>query len=875
MMSFDELPAVDTPWSSVGYLTYKRTYSRKLDETLDNDSPTEEFEDTVLRAINACDKQLHCGFTKDEEFRLAEYMLSLKASVAGRFLWQLGTDTVDRFGLASLQNCAFTTVDHPIRPFTWCMDMLALGSGVGYNIQKENVDKLPKVKEWFSAPSRLDDGGADFIVPDSREGWVRLLGKTLKAAFLSHSPEKGSFTFSTQVIRGKGSPIRGFGGVACLTGDTVVYKDRKKAQDQNESTIEELYQMERGLGFWEGKPNHFDKVKIRSLDESTGGFYRNNVVSVIDNGIADVYEITTSLGYTIKATMNHRFMDDSGNYQFLNNFAEGDLIAVNGTALQPRKACVDCGEEISPRAERCNHCKYVRQRESANQHFDENPLNNNENNLIVICDSCHKDIHKTTKYVGNPYSHRYVTYDEILSITYVGKEQVYDLQMEAPNHNFVANGFVSHNSGPEDLCWGVDKIAEVLMKRRGKKIRPIDALDMMNIVGHIIVAGNVRRSAQIAIGDPDDVEYLLAKRWDMGHIPKWRSMSNNSVVCSDIDELHDYFWDGYEGRGEPYGLINLELARSCGRLGETQYPDPTVNGFNPCAEQSLANYETCCLSEIFLPNIESYEQLLDVLELFYRVNKHSLLLPSHHPETQKIVHENMRMGIGVTGVLQSKKHQRGWLKNAYKHLRQFDKEYSKRNRMPESVKLTTVKPSGTLSLLSGVTPGIHPGYAQYMYRRITISSDNPLVEVCKVHGYPMEYKKELDGTEDYGSMVVTFPFSYPKGTKLAKHMTALDQLREVHTMQKEWSDNSVSCTVYYRKEEIPEIRKYLRTNYKDGYKSLSFLLHSEHGFEQAPYEEITKKDFDKLSEDTTVISSLDLASFDSDDECVGGTCPIK
>jgi ribonucleoside-triphosphate reductase len=119
------------------------------------------------------------------------------------------------------------------------------------------------------------------------------------------------------------------------------------------------------------------------------------------------------------------------------------------------------------------------------------------------------------------------------------------------------------------------------MQRRGRKIRPIDALDIMNILGHIIVAGNVRRSAQIAIGDPDDIEYLLAKRWDMGNIPSWRAMSNNSVACDDIRDLHEYFWAGYEGKGEPYGLINLRLSRKIGRLNETQYPDPDVEGYNP------------------------------------------------------------------------------------------------------------------------------------------------------------------------------------------------------------------------------------------------------------------------------------------------------
>jgi ribonucleoside-triphosphate reductase len=631
---------VETPWSSVGYLTYKRTYSRKIAGT----DTTEEFPDTIDRVLNSCRTQLNVGFTETEEERLRNYFLKLKGSVAGRFWWQMGTGTVERLGLASLQNCAFTVVDHPIVPFTWCMDMLSLGAGVGYNIQREHVNKLPAVKTWFTAPTRVNHGGADFIIPDSREGWVRFLAKTLKAAFLSERKEKGTFTYSTQVVRGKGTPIVGFGGVA---------------------------------------------------------------------------------------------------------------------------------------------------------------------------------------------------------------------------------------SGPEDLCWGIGKISEILIKRAGKKVRPIDVLDIMNIIGAIIVAGNVRRSAQIAIGDPDDIEFLLAKRWDLGNIPSWRAMSNNSVACDDIRDLHEYFWDGYSGKGEPYGLINLRLSRKMGRLNETQYPDPEVMGYNPCAEQSLASYETCCLAEVFLPNITSKEEFFDITELLYRINKHSLTLPCHHPETEAIVHKNMRMGIGLTGILQASDEQLSWLDEGYRNLRRFDVEYSLEHGFSQSIKLTTVKPSGTLSLLPGVTPGVHPGYAQYMIRRIRVASEHALVNTCKAHGYPVEYQLNFDGSEDRNTVVISFPFSYPAGTKLAKDMTAIAQLNEVKRMQTLWSDNSVSCTVYYKKEELDDIKAYLEKNYKHGHKSLSFLLHSEHGFKQAPYEEVNKEVFDDLVSKTKLITSISQAEFEAADECATGACPIR
>jgi ribonucleoside-triphosphate reductase len=632
---------IQTPWSTVGYLTYKRTYSRPLEGAADG---TEEFHETISRVIEACDKQLNVNFDKDEEYRLREYFLKLKGSVAGRFLWQLGTGTVDRLGLASLQNCAFTVIDSPIRPFTWCMDMLALGSGVGYNLQHKHVNKLPEVREWFKAPTRVDNGGADFIIPDSREGWVRFLGKTLKAAFLSVTPEKGTFTYSTQVIRGRGTPIKGFGGVA---------------------------------------------------------------------------------------------------------------------------------------------------------------------------------------------------------------------------------------SGPEDLCWGINKISEILMARAGKKVRPIDCLDIMNIIGHIIVAGNVRRSAQIAIGDPDDIEFLLAKRWDIGNIPSYRAMSNNSVACDDIKDLHEYFWHTYEGKGEPLGLINLRLSRKVGRLGEPEYDDPGVMGYNPCAEQSLEPFETCCLSEVFLPNIESKEEFIDLITLLYRINKHSLALPCHHPETEEVVFRNMRMGIGLTGVMQATEEQLSWLTDAYRHLRDFDERYSATHGFNPSIKLTTIKPSGTLSLLPGVTPGIHPGYAQHMYRRIRIAAGHPLIQTCRDHGYPIEYQTAFDGSVDRNTLVVTFPFAYPDGTVLAKDMTALDQLAWIKRMQEEWSDNSVSCTIYYRKEELNEIREYLAKHYRNSHKTLSFLLHSDHGFNQAPYQEVTKEEYDELSRKTTIITSISSAEFEGADECASGACPVR
>ena len=623
------------PWGEVGYPVFKRTYARAME-----DGKTEEWQDTVERVIKACNEQLGCDFGPIEQDQIRHMMLNLKGTVAGRFLWQLGTATVDRLGLPSLQNCAFVVVDDPIRPFTWAFEMLMLGSGVGFNIQRENVYQLPKVKSKVEV-TRCDVNDADFIVPDSREGWVELLKRTLEASFFTGE----SFTFATHLIRSKGSPIKGFGGTA---------------------------------------------------------------------------------------------------------------------------------------------------------------------------------------------------------------------------------------SGPEDLVWGMQEINKILNKHAGQRLSPVDCLDIMNIIGRIVVAGNVRRSAQIALGDSDDIEYLRAKRWDLGGIPNWRAMSNNSVICSDISQLPDEFWEGYNGNGEPYGLINLDASRRMGRTFENQYPDPDVMGFNPCAEQSLANFETCCLAEIYLPNITSYEELKTVSRLLYRINKHSLAIPCAIKETENIVHANMRMGIGVTGYLQATEEQREWLSDCYEQLRIYDEEYSRLAGYPASIKLTTVKPSGTLSLLAGVTPGAHPGYSQYYIRRIRMASDSSLVSSARRNGYHVEYVRNFDGTEDKSTSVVSFPCSFPEGTAMASDMSAVDQLNVIKRLQSEWSDNAVSVTIYYKKEELDVIKEWLSLNYKN-VKSVSFLLHNDHGFDQAPLEEITKEKFEEMSRAITPITSLEALSMEDVDiqDCEGGACPVR
>lgn len=769
-------------------------------------------------------------------------------------------------------------------------------------------------------------------------------------------------------------------------------------------------------------------------------------------------------------------------------------------------------------------------------------------------------------------------------------------------------GFGGTASGPEELAKGLTNICTILGRRAGKSLRPIDALDICNIIASVVVAGNVRRSAQIALGYSDDTAYLNAKRWDLGNIPNWRAMSNNTLMADSYEEIPSLFWDGYQGNGEPYGLFNLDLARSIGRIIDgKRYPDPRVRGINPCqpgfatvitpeglttfskigigskiwtetgwatvtnkwstgtkpvykysttagfflgtedhrlvsdgqkikakecasvdllagpyaettthdyqavmdglvigdgtvhkasnnkvllcigskdsdyhtseishliishrpgidsrmwdikttitaeelprtflrtipsryyysdagttkaflrglfsangsvlkcgrvslkassralieqvqlmlssvgicsyitttkattvafsngnyvcresyalninkdadkffsaigflqgykqkileaalsanknnssdrkktnyditsiqymgdfevfditvdnaphtywtgglnvsncAEQTLDPWECCCLVELCLPLLKDLEQFHSASENVYRIAKTMISLKHHWPQTNTVMEENRRIGIGITGICQQTKFASKAYGTVYNHLRDFDLAYSRLVGVRPSIKITTTKPSGTVSLLPGVTPGIHPAYAQHYIRRIRMSATDPLVAVAITHGYPVESVYNFDGTADSNTVVVSFPIASPRGTRLARDMSAIDQLELQKQIQTYWSDNAVSITCYYKKEELPAIHQYLKDNYKTTIKSVSFLLHSDHGFKQAPYEEITKEQYTALSSQTRPITSLTTESSSSLDhtlsdnqECTSGACPIR
>jgi adenosylcobalamin-dependent ribonucleoside-triphosphate reductase len=455
-------------------------------------------------------------------------------------------------------------------------------------------------------------------------------------------------------------------------------------------------------------------------------------------------------------------------------------------------------------------------------------------------------------------------------------------------------GFGGVASGPKPLLIAVEKITKLLNAHIGKAVTSVIAHHLACILFESVVAGNIRRVAAISIGDCDDIDYIQMKRYDLHpEVPPYLCNANNSLYCDDITELPQEYWDAVDTGSEIYGLFNRRLARETGRLIDgNKYPDPRVEGLNPCGEQGLESGETCCLAELFLPNFTSKEELFDATRLIYRVCKHSLRLSCHHKITEDVVHENMRMGIGVTGYLQATSEQRSWLGQNYEQLRDYDETYSRVIKFNRSIKLTTMKPSGTLSLMAGVTPGCHPALFKYYIRRVRLASNNPLVEECRKAGYHVEPEMKIrflpDSASDNASnveydsrtAVVSFPCMTPDGTTIAKDMSAIEQLEVVKELQTNWSDNNISVTVYINKEDAPVLKEYLLKNYRDGFKTCSFNLIYGGVHLQMPYEEITKERYEDMISKCRVLDEMHLGDsttleVDIDTECDNGVCPIK
>jgi adenosylcobalamin-dependent ribonucleoside-triphosphate reductase len=408
-------------------------------------------------------------------------------------------------------------------------------------------------------------------------------------------------------------------------------------------------------------------------------------------------------------------------------------------------------------------------------------------------------------------------------------------------------GFGGVSSGPEPLKEVHEDIRQVLEGNTGQPITITTIVDIMNLIGKCVVAGNVRRTAEIVFGDPDSEEYLDLKNYKVNpHRDQYGWTSNNSIFAElgmDYTEVAKRIVDN----GEP-GLAWLDNMRHYSRMkngGDDK--DHRVMGGNPCLEQSLESYELCCLVETFPDNHDDLEDYKRTLKFAYLYAKTVTLGRTHWSDTNRVMLRNRRIGCSVSGIAQFITNRgmdelRTWLEEGYDTIQEWDNSYSDWFAIPKSIKTTSVKPSGTVSLLAGATPGLHYPESRFYTRRIRISINSELIEPLKKAGYKIE---PAFGSED-STLVVEIPVDVGEGIRTASELTIWEQFSIAAFLQRHWADNQVSCTVTFDPEKEGEQIPHVLNYYQYHLKGISLLPRHDYGaYPQMPYEAIDEKEYNK------------------------------
>jgi adenosylcobalamin-dependent ribonucleoside-triphosphate reductase len=394
-------------------------------------------------------------------------------------------------------------------------------------------------------------------------------------------------------------------------------------------------------------------------------------------------------------------------------------------------------------------------------------------------------------------------------------------------------------------------IHKLFKGRAGQLITKKDIADIGNLIGVCVVSGNVRRSAELLIGSIDDQDFLNLKNAEVfpernsydPATPGWGWMSNNSVAVSVGQDLSPIV-DGIARNGEP-GVIWMDVSRKYGRLADApNNKDHRIAGYNPCAEQSLESFEMCTLVETYLNRHDSLEDYNRTLKFAYLYAKTVTLLPTHWEETNAIMQRNRRIGTSMSGVANFADRKglpvlRDWMDKGYENIKKYDTIYSEWLGIRESIKTTTVKPSGTVSILAGESPGVHwtPG-GKFFNRAIRFANSDPMLPLFKMANYRVEPASESPDT----TSVVFFPIK-SDAERAERDVTIFEKMSLAAVAQRYWSDNSVSVTVSFDPETEADHVGTVLHMYDGQLKTVSFLPSGNFTYPQMPYTQITEEEY--------------------------------
>jgi ribonucleoside-triphosphate reductase len=439
-------------------------------------------------------------------------------------------------------------------------------------------------------------------------------------------------------------------------------------------------------------------------------------------------------------------------------------------------------------------------------------------------------------------------------------------------------GFGGVASGPQPLKELHEKLIEILEANVGKPISTTVIVDIMNLIGKAVVAGNVRRTAEIVFGDPDSEEYLDLKNYQKNPQRETFGWTSNNSVFAKIGMDYTAIAERMKINGEP-GIAWLDNMKHYSRMVENpDWKDWRVEGGNPCLEQSLEPYELCCLVETFPANHDSPEDYYRTLKFAYLYGKTVTLGKTHWAETNAVMLRNRRIGTSMSGIAQFL-HKFGinelleWCEVGYEEICRYDDVYSEWFAIPKSIKKTSIKPSGTVSLVAGATPGVHFPESRFYIRRMRLSKHSHLLPALIEAGYNIE---PTFGSEE-STVVVEIPVDVGEGIRTLDEVTMWEQLSIAAFMQKYWADNQVSCTVTFDREKEGDQIANALTYFQYQLKGISFLPRDKKAYRQMPYEAITEEKYNEMNSKLKPLNfgTVEGEVAEGEKYCANDVCEIK
>jgi ribonucleoside-triphosphate reductase len=434
------------------------------------------------------------------------------------------------------------------------------------------------------------------------------------------------------------------------------------------------------------------------------------------------------------------------------------------------------------------------------------------------------------------------------------------------------------SSGPQPLINLFDFTISKFKGATGRNLKPIECHDIMCKIGEVVVVGGVRRSAMISLSNINDIEMAQAKSGNWWEASPQRALSNNSVAYSRKPGMEQFIaeWKSlYDSKSGERGIYNVAAAQAqAAKFGRR---DPEIHyGTNPCSEIILRPYQFCNLSEVVVRENDTKKDIQRKVELATILGTWQSTL-TDFKYLRKIWKDNTEeerlLGVSLTGQFghnfMSGKEDlvmlEAFLMTLREKAREVNKEESGKIGIPESAAITCVKPSGTVSQLVGVSSGMHPWHSPYYIRTVRGSKGDPISTFLKEVGIPVE-DDVMKPNETY---VFSFPVKAPEGAIVRNDLTAIDHLNIWLVYQRAWCEHKPSITVSVKEEEWMEVGAWVYKNF-DEVSGISFLPHSDHTYKQAPYQEVSKEEYEALvAKMPNNIRWEDLSFYETED----GTSP--